>query len=238
MLRASKQNLLFLQGRWIFASLQSIQQRLLRFLFEQDMNTPLELKWATFVTLCPTDQSTVPAPGSFRALSCRSSCPRSCSASLCWSPARWPRASSWTVRCPLQPISLSPHSLATWPCCRRQMCQAGAQQEAWSSTQVYLPAAQGIVQCSSRWFECAVVYVSSLWVTFWQSACQVIVLKSAKERKSPLQFLWVYWLSFSLQPLLCSATRQGVFTVQESRLDFGTEFPCNIRQHPSSHSGT
>lgn len=91
-----------------------------------------------------------------------------------------------------QPISLPPHSLATWPCCRRQMCRAGAQQEAWRSTQVYLPAARGIVQCSSGWFECAVVYVSSLWVTFWQAACQVIVLKSAKERFSPLQFLSVY----------------------------------------------
>lgn len=146
------------------------------------MNIPLELKWATFVTLCPTDQSTVPAPGSFRALSWWSSCPRSCSASLCWSPARWPCASSWTVRCPLTPASLP----TAWPpgsATEGKCAGLGAQWDAQRSVQVYLPAARGILQCSSQWSECAVVYVSSLWATFWQAACQAIVLKSAKERQ-------------------------------------------------------
>ena len=99
-LQASLQNFLFLQGRWSFASLQSTQRRSLWFLFEQAMNIPLELKWATFAMLCPTDQSPVPAPGSSRGPSWRSSCPRSCSASLCWSRAAWPWPSRWTVRCP------------------------------------------------------------------------------------------------------------------------------------------
>lgn len=41
------------------------------------------------------------------------------------------------------------------------------------------PAARGGLQCSSPWFECAVVCVSSLWVMFWQAVCQMVVLKPA-----------------------------------------------------------
>lgn len=160
------QNLLFLQGRWSFASLQSIQHRILWFLFEQDMNIPLELKWATSVTLCPMDQSTVPAPGSFRGPSWRSSCPRSCSASLCWSQAAWLCARSWTVRCPRCPpcpsiIRPEPGYL---PGSATESKRAGIWRwwKAKGSTQMYLPAAWGILQCSSPRFKCAVVYVSSL----------------------------------------------------------------------------
>lgn len=167
-LQASMQNLLLLQGRWSFASLQSIQHRLLWFIFEQDMNIPLELRWATFAMLCPTDQSTVPAPGSFRGPSWRSSCPRSCSASSCWSQAAWLCASSWTVRHPARPGTVHPRPRCL-PGSAIESKRAGmgrgrgvSGEKQKRTTQMYLPAARGVLQCSPPWFECAVVCVSSL----------------------------------------------------------------------------
>lgn len=153
-------NLLFLQGRWSFASLQSIQPRLFWFLFEQGTNFPLELKWATFAMLCPTDQSTVPALGSFRGRFWRSSCPRSCSASLCWSQAAWLCASNWTVCHPSHPSILHPRPGYLLGCATESRSAAfggggcGMQREACRCTFQ--------LQSSSPWFECAVVYVSSL----------------------------------------------------------------------------
>lgn len=91
------------------------------------------------------------------------------------------------------PRSVPTHSLATWLCCRRHMCWAGGAVGSAEERAGVSSSCSGGLRCSSHWSECAVVYVSSLKVTFWQAACQVIVLKSAKERQnlSPLQFFWV-----------------------------------------------
>lgn len=67
--------------------------------FAQDTNIRLELKWATFGTLClrHRDQRTASALRTFRGPSWWNSCPGSVGASLYWSQVTWPPAISWMV---------------------------------------------------------------------------------------------------------------------------------------------